>query len=214
MKFKHILILGIIFAVLLAVTIAKKTFFKPEIFETEYKSLQIQINPSDVHIIEVRKTGEKEDSLELKKDEQGQWQVSSHENKQADAEKIENFIKEIAGLKGELRSSDAELLADYGISDEEAVIIEALDKDGNVKETFLAGTKTPGYGSSFLRKPGSKEVYIVNKNIFQLLGLYGDPKESDLVNSNLISDKPLPEENPSEPSSTPENMKTVDGAEM
>jgi len=184
MKLKHIIFLGVIFLILLGALSAKKFFMKPEIETTEYKSLKISFNPSGIYAIRIKRA-ENEELLKIEKKD-GEWFMPSKWNMRARKEKIDNLIKDISNLRGELRSSSKNVFSDYGISDEEAVSIVMLDKEQKPLQGFLIGLEKAGYGSSFLRKSGSAEVYLVDKDILSLIGLYGDPKEATVNMNNWI----------------------------
>jgi hypothetical protein len=184
MKFKHLIFLGMILFLLLAALYVKKILITSEIETTEYKSLEISLNASDVYAIEFKKAQE-DDTLKLvKKDEE--WFIPTQWNIRAKKQSIERLLEDISGLQGELRSSSKEVLPDYGLTDEEAFSIGVFDENDKPIQQFFVGTKKPSYGKSFLRKADSVDVYLVDKDIFSLLGIYGEPKEAKINTERWI----------------------------
>jgi len=179
MRMKHLVILGIILLILSGILIVKKTFIKPEFETAEYKMLEISIEPETVYAIEINKPG-MEKPFRMEKKEDGRWLIPSQWDVAARKERIESFLKELEGLSGELRSDSKKLFPDYGISEEEALTITLLNKDGVSRRRFFVGMKKPRFGKSFCRIDDSEEVYLVDKDIFSLLGIYGKPKDADI----------------------------------
>jgi len=185
MKLKQIIVLGVIFLVLLGILFAKKIFVKPEIEDSEYKNLEISFDPSSIYAIEIKKAQDRTAfRLEKKGDE---WAVPSQWNIKAKKKKVEGLLSELRSLQGELRSSSKELLSDYGISENESFSISLLDKALTPQQKLVLGIKRPSSEGSFLRKATSNNVYLVNKDIFAIIGIYGEPKEST-INANDWAD--------------------------
>ncbi|MBN3038609.1 MAG: DUF4340 domain-containing protein [Candidatus Omnitrophica bacterium] len=177
MKIKHIIFLGIILLVLLGVLFIKQTLFKPEIETVEYESLKISLQPEDIYTLELKKSRD-DDILRFEKGEDGFWRIPEKWDIRAKNDQIEKLINDISQLQGELRSSSAELLSDFGISEEKAFSISMFDKEGKPQKIFYIGSKRPGFGASFLRKGDSSNVYLVNKDVLAWMGIYGDPQEA------------------------------------
>lgn len=188
MNKRQIIILGIIFALLLFTSIIKKIITKPKIEEEEYLPLNISLEAEKVYKIVIRKPKSK--TLILKRKDKD-WIVFLDWQTQANKKKIERLIKEISLLKGELRSRSKEVFPDYGISDEEAIQLSFFDKEEKKIEEILVGIKKLAWNKCFVRKRDSSSVYLVEKNIFGLLGIYGSPQESELKIDNWVERKIL-----------------------
>ena len=184
MKFKQIIFLGAIFLLLLVVLLTKKVFIKPEVETTEYAKLQVSLDSASIYAVEFKK-GNSGDTVRLEREEE-EWRIPTKWNIRADKQRIENLMKDIGMLQGELRSSSKKLFSDYGISPDKAFSITTFDKEGNPQDTFFVGTKKLGTGSSFLRKGDSEDVYLVDKDIFSLLGVYGNPEDAALKTDKWI----------------------------
>ncbi|MFH1577749.1 MAG: DUF4340 domain-containing protein [Candidatus Omnitrophota bacterium] len=178
MKPKHLIFLAVILVILAGLLYIKKMRIKPEIQLSEYKSLEISFDSSKVYAIEINKAGDT-GPLSIIKDGQD-WLIASKWNIKAKKQMIEQLLKEISGLQGERRSNSKGVFSDYEISDQEAFSIILSDKNGKALEHLFIGTVKPSYESSFLRKLDSAEVYLTDKDIFALIGIYEDPKEATI----------------------------------
>ena len=116
------------------------------------------------------KTGESP-AVELSK-EDGVWKVKSLWNAKADPAKVENLIQKLHSVQGELRGSGKKLFADFGIEDAEAFSIKLFGVGNSSLLDLRLGTKQAGENAFFLRKAASEEVYLVDANMAELLGIY------------------------------------------
>lgn len=151
---------------------------KPPVEQEEYRSLQILLDPAEIYAIEIKQPADQQTVLRMERKGQEPWRITSHWNVKADEQKLADFLKAWAALEGELRSSSKELFADYGISEAEAYTIVMSNKEGAPLQSFLLGAKKPGYQSSFLRRSDSADVYLVDRDLFTLLGIYGRAEEA------------------------------------
>jgi len=132
--------------------------------------------PDEACAIEA-KAGKDGVPLRLERDGQGVWRIPSQGNIRADKGKTGELLRAITGLRGELRSGQEALFSDYGITDDEAFSIAVFDKDMNVKEGLLVGTKRPGQAGCFLRKAGSANVFLADKDLLAFFGIFGEAKD-------------------------------------
>lgn len=170
MQVKHIILLGVIFLALLAAVLAKSFFMKPPVEITEYKHLEISFAPAGIHAVEMKNLATNAlIKLERKGDD---WFIPSRWDVRGDKGRIEHLMNQLKELSGEVRSTSPELLDDYGIGDNEAFSLTMFDEEGRAQETLLIGIDVPaGGGVSFLRKAGSADVYLVDKDVFSLIGV-------------------------------------------
>ena len=82
-------------------------------------------------------------------------------------------------LKGELRSDKRGVLADYGITDEQAFHIKLTLNDGRGVH-LLVGTKKAGYQNNFVRLQGSNAVFLVSENLLTTFGVRGEEGNQNL----------------------------------
>lgn len=176
MKPKHIFILISIFGALILIGLMKSIFMKPEIEVSEYEDMKLLLNIANIRVVEMEKFGDAMPLRLEKKD--GEWCIPSKWGAKAKTGKVESFLEMLTKLKGELRSGDKELLADYGITDEKSHKLAFYDQEGNLSARFYLGTEQAGYGKTFLRKDNSSLVYLIDGDIFVPIGVYGDPKST------------------------------------
>jgi len=179
MKQKHLLFFSILVVILAAMFFLKKINFSPRVEVAEYENLDFSFDADKVGEVIIAKSDHKEQVRLIK--EEGGWILPQHWMVAANKEKLERFIKEISSLEGELRSSSKEVFSDYGISAQEALSITLYDEEGKILLPLLVGMQKPAYGFCFVRKENSNNVYLVNKEIFALLGIYGDPRSAPLT---------------------------------
>jgi hypothetical protein len=176
MKAKQLLSLIVVFLIIAGVFFAKKSFIKQDIELEEYKKLEIDLEPSVVS--EIKIDSPKGESVNLIEKE-GSWILASKWNLRAKGYKVEELLKGLNNLSGEIRSTSKALLDDYAISEDKAYTI-TLSTESSQLQKFLIGNKRPSSDSSFLRKDDSYNVYLVNENIFSLLGVRGDGEGASL----------------------------------
>ncbi|MFH1678601.1 MAG: DUF4340 domain-containing protein [Candidatus Omnitrophota bacterium] len=193
MKPKQIIILLILLAALIAVLFIKKVLIKPEIETDEYQELGLSLDASGISAFEISKGSEGE-TLRIEK-RAGQWLVASKWDAKANTEKVEELFNNMSSIKGELRSSLKELLSDYDISDDQAYSVAFYNDAGQLKQRLFIGAKMPLSQKAFLRKEGAVEVYLVDKDLFALLGITSSLKAMP-IKMGVTSTSPATAVNP------------------
>ena len=112
-------------------------------------------------------------SVELAK-ENGVWRVKSLWGAPANSAKAEKFIRELISARGELRATGSDLFKDFGIEESDAFSIKCLGPGNAVLLDLWVGTKKEGAGGSFIRRIGSADIYLVDRDITEMLGVYAD----------------------------------------
>ncbi len=82
-------------------------------------------------------------------------------------------MDDIAALKGELRSSNADVLADYQIDEAQGLHISAASSGGQELFHLVSGKGSPA-GGSFVRREGSNDVYVTRAGLRSSFGVWGD----------------------------------------
>ncbi len=178
MSIKKIVFALIVLLILAGMFITKHMLIKTPTEIQEYHTLDWGILPSRVCGFVIERAGRKK-SLRIIK-EGDVWVIVSHWGAYAKKRKVEDFIKQILSLEAELRSSSKGLLADYGLEDSQAFRITLLNKDSKPLLELLIGTKKPSYGASFIRERGSSRVYLVNKDLLFIMGIYNNPQKAEI----------------------------------
>lgn len=183
MKPKQIIVLSIIFGIL-ALGILLKAWVRSAADHagaTQGGSVALaEIDPVKLEKILIgrpSKTGSPSPVVELSK-ENGVWKLKNLWNAKADPGKVEKFIQKFSSVQGELRGSGKKLFADFGIQDDEAFSIKLFGTGNTSLADLRLGTKKAGENGFFLRKAASENVYLVDLNMAELLGIFTDLKEA------------------------------------
>jgi hypothetical protein len=98
--------------------------------------------------------------------------VKSKFDAPAKESKVNDFVKKLQGLEGELRSSSEDVLKDYGIDDDSAIHLVLLGAEGQKNKHLLLGKPGSNWGEVFVRLAGSSDVYLASENLRRDLGVY------------------------------------------
>ena len=183
MKTKQVWSLGVILAVLLAGVVVRQMQKPAELATEEFTSLDLSFQQDKVQKIDISKprNASEEQYSSLSKDAEG-WKSASMNGARADQGKIEELLKALDGIKGELRGRGKKLFADFGIDDDHAYVIALADAAGkNILKVYIGNKITPQQ-SIFIRREGSDSVYISDAGLFNQIGINGDPASANLAN--------------------------------
>jgi hypothetical protein len=167
------------FVILIAILVVLILIYVIQQFSTGRKSVSetvVKIFPdldsSAVKYIKAYKQDYPDSGISFARQDTG-WIVSSYfgaTGKKADIEKI---ITDIKALTGEVRSSNAELLGDYDLTDNQALHLELLKSDSTPMVNMLVGKGVPqSPRSSFIRKNGDNTVYKANENFLSRFAMW------------------------------------------
>ncbi len=198
MKAKSLIPLVLIAAVLGGLVYMRKAQDKPVSITEQVKLTQLLpegLAKGDLAKLEVY-TGTMTDQLIVltKEDTGDKWRVTNHFNAPVDSTKIDGYLESLTGLEGEFRATleGEDKFKDYELSDDTAFHVKGFKK-GEDKETFhvLAG-KSPNFGTVFMRPAGGKDVFVVNKNLRQDAGIYGEeaataPKADNWIDKKILA---------------------------
>jgi len=107
------------------------------------------------------------------------WVVPSSGGWAAKKDLVDKLLEDVKGLRGELRSSSADVLADYRIDDENGMHLVGLGSGGGELFHVIVG-KTALRGGGFVRRQGSDDVFLTPASLRSSFGLWGDePKAPD-----------------------------------
>lgn len=129
---------------------------------------------SDVSRIEIYRGSKKDDKVTLAKKEDDTWIIESKYGAPGKKTKIEDFLKKMKGLEGELRSESPDVLEDFNITGEKALHIAVFKKDQEAPWYHLLLGKKETYNRSFVRRAEDDIVYTVDVNLLSELGIWGD----------------------------------------
>lgn len=170
MKSKQILLVVVVFAVLAGLYFLQQSNQPEVLLDLGYEKLGAPA--ADIAGIACYLAGKEDPAVALVLRE-GRWLVESKLNAPASETKVQELLEKVEELEGDLRSSSADVLKDYGIADDQALRLDLSGKDGQPIQRLLLGNQGPGYNEMFVRQPGSDSVYLARQNLRSLFGLYG-----------------------------------------
>ena len=177
MKPKQIIVLSVIFGIL-AVGILLKSWIRSVSDNASVagggRVTVVEFDPAKLEKIlisrPVKAGGSQSPAVEIAK-ENSVWKVKSLWNAKANAVKVENLIQKLRSVQGELRGSGKKLFSDFGIQDMEAFSIKIFDTGDTSLADLRLGTKQAGEDAYFIRTATSENVYLVDMNMAELLGI-------------------------------------------
>ena len=174
LKNKNILILAAVLVVLLGINLLqKREHTKSTSGSATVKVVEGVITADQLDRITLGQ-GDNQQAVELVATPTG-WVVASAWDAPASMSRIEALLRNLSDLSGEFRSDNQSVLADYGLTDDQAVKIVAFDKDGAEVLAVDVGNTPERVPGNFIKKPGSSEVYLSQTNLLSQLGLYDGP---------------------------------------
>lgn len=179
MRPRQIIILSIIFGMLVFGILLKSWIRSADDHAAATRNGLVALAAFDpVKLERIRITrGGRPPAVELAK-ENGVWKVKSLWDAKGDPAKIENFIKNLRAAQGELRGSGKNLFEDFGIQDADAFSIELFGTGNALLQDFRLGTKQAGDRAFFIRKVAGEDIYLVEMNMAELLGMFAGLGES------------------------------------
>lgn len=190
MKTKTIYTLSAILLFLIAGIVIKQTQRRPEFSALDTVRLNLAFEESQaakMTVLKQKGTGDSVPQVEMVKTD-GKWILSSLWNVRADEKRIDNFFEAVQKAKGELRGKSKNVFGDFGIDDSQGYHVTVTDAQGKALVQFVIGTQKADYGSLFVRKKDSEEVFVTEANLFGLMGVYGKP-EADEPQPDYWADK-------------------------
>ncbi|UCD58452.1 MAG: DUF4340 domain-containing protein, partial [Candidatus Hydrogenedentota bacterium] len=174
MKPKQIIIVVIAFVLLSIIYAVQKSRQREVIEGLGYESVVAEtLATSDIQGVKCYLAGQEDTAVHLFRQDDG-WVVKSKFDAPAKESKVNELIKKLQGLKGELRSSSEDVLSDYGIDDDNALHLVLLDAEGQEKKRLLVGRQGPNWNEVFVRQAGSNDVYLVGENLRRDFGIHSE----------------------------------------
>ena len=135
-----------------------------------------------IDALELTRPGSPDIRLEKKNN---QWQLPQWGGLPANQQNVERLLEVIGNLRGELRSSDSEVVADYELDQGEALSLALLSNATEQLRLFLG---KGDFRTLFLRVSNSTEVYAAPGMILGYLGIQGKIlSEQFWVETTLVS---------------------------
>lgn len=164
---RQIIFLAVLLAALAGAVVFQKMQTSPNAGFEITRPLNIDFKKEEIREVLLQHL---DDGLKIARQD-AHWVIASEWNTLAGGERVDALLNQLAGLQGEVRSTEESLLADYGLRDGEAVRVElrGSGKD-KAQAELLVGTRGLETGTAFVRRPGSSEVFAVDRPLLDQLG--------------------------------------------
>lgn len=171
MNKKHLLILSVILIALLGVFLLQKAGEK-QIPTGEHRREVWKpfISVDQAARISFSKAGHS--PLSLSRDDRG-WKIDSLSGVAGDAQKVNQILNQVNQIQAEWRAEGEEYFERFGVAENQAFRLKALNADGSAMVDFYIGVKRSGQGV-FIRLPEKQKIYFVADDLPALFGLYAD----------------------------------------
>lgn len=172
-KWKNLVPLVVILAILAALVVLKQVQNKPVAIEEQLKQKVTALIPESVSAgavtrIELYTGGKPDEKLVLQRDagDPDTWRVASHFDAPAKEDKIEEFLEKFTGLQGEFRAADVtgDDLSEFELADEEAFHVLAYTDDTENAAVHVLAGKAPKPGQVFVRTEDDDTVFLADVN--------------------------------------------------
>jgi hypothetical protein len=185
MGFKKLLVivgvvLGLLVLVLVNKSAQKKYLAKQESapLTTEFELIK-DLPETFISGVVVYKGDDEKIKIVLVKNPEGVWILESKYGIKAKKASVDNLLKELKGLKGEVRAESKDLFADFKIEDSKALHILIEAGTGNIINHLVVSFLKPDWNKTFVRQGKSEKVVLVNKDILSLFNLYSKEAKLD-----------------------------------
>jgi|GEM_PF-1495125 len=174
LKNRNILILAAVLVVLLGLNLLQKANYRKSTSQpASTKVVPVTVTADELERITLGQ-GEGDPAVELVSTPTG-WVVTSAWDAPANPQRIDSLLSNLSGLSGEFRSDSEAVLADYGLSDQDALLVRGYGQDGEVVLAVDIGDKPENSQGNFVRRPDSSAVYLTPTNLLAQMGLYNGP---------------------------------------
>ncbi len=170
-KWKNLVPLVVILAILAALVALKRVQNKPVAIEEQLQKKVTALIPEAVSKGAVTRfelyAGAKADNkvvLQREADDPNTWRVTSHFNAPGKEDKIEEFLDKFTALQGEFRAADVtgDELSEFTLDDEGAFHVTAYTGDTESPAAHILSGKAPKPGQVFVRAAGDSTIYIAD----------------------------------------------------
>ena len=173
-KTRNLVILAAVLVVLIGINLLQKSSHRKE---TTASATEVVLDGEFNKENTARLTlgfGSGEPQVVLEKGPEG-WLLPSHFGARASDQRVAAVLRNFSDVAGEFRSDSAKVLADYGLRDDECVIVRGFAADGGELFALCLGRTPTGFPGQFIRRPGSNRVFVSQKGLLSHLGIYGEP---------------------------------------
>ncbi len=172
-KWKNLVPLAVILAILAALVVLKQVQNRPVAIEEQLQAKVTPLVPETVTEGAITRidlyTGAKPDEkVTIQRDaaDPNVWRVTSHFNAPATPSKIDEFLEKLTGLHGEYRAGDVtgDDLGEFELAEDTAFHVLAYTEDAETPAVHLLNGKAPKSGQVFVRTADGNTVYVADVN--------------------------------------------------
>jgi hypothetical protein len=124
-----------------------------------------------VYGLEVYRGDDKENGFSIAR-RGDEWIMTSRYDAEASSSRMNTLLDNLEGLEGQVRSDDAAVLGDYGLTDDQALHVVLKDESGEETLHLLLGK--PAAGGGFVRDEANNRVLLANRNLLSDFGIWGE----------------------------------------
>ena len=176
MKPRTLIVMAVAVAALLAVSLFQNTSHRRAVTSSDTSSLfDVSFEGEQINRIVVAR-GEDDSTRVVLERLPDRWVARSAWSHPADQRKIDELLETLEGLRGEFRSDEASVLADYGLGpDASPVVVTLFGAEWQELMSLELGNTPPGATGVFVREPGNNVVYLCRTNVLGKLGMWQGP---------------------------------------
>ncbi|MBN2104622.1 DUF4340 domain-containing protein [bacterium] len=180
--------LAIVFAVLVVIYLITIPRQKGVNVDDLVQNVVFGFSAKDVHHIEIYKETDGEPAQVLIARVEDQWRIPSHFNAKGNQSKIDNLLKDILEMTGQIRSKDPKHLETYKITDAQGIHLILKDQGEKPLANLIIGKRAKDANTGFVRFAGFEKVYAVDKNLLSTLSVYGEADTLTVLKQNIWVD--------------------------
>ena len=184
MKFKKLVVLLVLLAIIGTASLIKKNALEKENQKSKGQAL-LQSEPllgkdfsaGFVTKIDLRRGVTDSERTTLTKDASGDWSLDP--KTPGKKERTEALLKSLAEIRGELRAENEAVLEDFSLTDEKAFHFILYGSSGNELAHVLVSPLRPRGTQNFVRLSNSQRVLVTDTDILASLGIYSETDKLD-----------------------------------
>ncbi len=184
MRNRNLIILAVVLALLITISVVQKAGRNHAASQPDTEPvLNAEFAPEDVNRVVVAR-GEPDSSDVVIERLPDQWVLRNSWSHRADAKRIDALIEVLQDIRGEFRSDDPAVLADYGLGGDDALRVSIYGKDWQEVFSIEIGKKPSRGTGVFVRSPAGDAVFLTRADVLGRLGMYGgatDPKATHFM---------------------------------
>lgn len=179
MKPRTLIILAVAVIGLLAVSMIQKASHRRTVAQSDTAAvLDVAVDIDTVNRVTISRGGDDGTRVVLER-LPDRWVVRSAWSHPAEERKVTELIEALDGLRGDFRSSSAEVLADYGLGpDADPVTITLYGEEWQETAALEFGEQSDR-GGSFVREAGGDAVFLCRTNVLGKLGMWSGPADPE-----------------------------------